>query len=368
MLNNNLNKQNGFTIIELLIAFAIAAIFLTGLVRFSQTAYSVKDDIMNQANAVNQVKNAFNYISQDTLMAGMVVPTDPSNVNSNHFPLTLRWIKYPTDEIYVIYSIDANGTFQRNYSDSEDPTQNNTMNIAKFVNSDAAKTNCIWDNVQNSLIINLTISKGSVNLSRKFVITPRVIKIPNSKIAASINGNSAPNPSSFGQSVNLNATVLPSVASGMVTFFDGGNSIGISPIINGAATYPVLNLSVGGHSIKAVYSGDANYLAITSNTWTQTVNKANSTVALTSSLNPSAPGYSVTFTATVVPNNATGTITFKDGGTALPGNSTVTISSGTATFEISTLVLGSHFITAIYSGDSNYTTSTGTLTQVVNNH
>ena len=272
MLDNNQNKQNGFTIIELLIAFAIAAIFLTGLVKFSQTAYSAKDHIMNQANAVNQVKNAFNYISQDTLVAGMVVPTDPANVNSNHFPLTLRWIKYPTDEIYVIYSIDANGILQRNYSDSENPTQNSTLNIATFVNIDAAKTNCVWDNIQNSLTINLTISQGSVNLSRKFVITPRVIKIPNSKIATSINGNSSPNHSSFGQNVYLTATVSPSVASGMVTFFDGANSIGISPIINGVATYLVLNLSVGGHSVKAVYSGDANYLPITSSTWTQTVN------------------------------------------------------------------------------------------------
>jgi len=66
----------------------------------------------------------------------------------------------------------------------------------------------------------------------------------------------------------------------------------------------------------------------------------------------------VTFTATVSPNSATGTVQFLDGSTAL---GTVTISGGTAALSISTLSVGSHSIKAVYSGDSNYLTSTSTV-------
>ena len=100
---------------------------------------------------------------------------------------------------------------------------------------------------------------------------------------------------------------------------------------------------------------------------------ANSTtVALTSNLNPSAFGQSVTFTATVTTGTGTlstsSTVTFYDGATQL---GVVDInSSGVATLTISTLTVGSHPITATYSGDIQHFGSSGTLTpkpdQVVN--
>ncbi len=75
------------------------------------------------------------------------------------------------------------------------------------------------------------------------------------------------------------------------------------------------------------------------------------TTAITSSANPSVWGQSVTFTATVSGTGATGTVTFKDGGTTL---SNATLTSGTATYSTSTLSVGSHTITAIYSGDTHF--------------
>ncbi len=88
---------------------------------------------------------------------------------------------------------------------------------------------------------------------------------------------------------------------------------------------------------------------------------------LTSSLNPSAFGNSVTFTATVGAGSAptpTGTITFHDGSTPLQ---TVTMSGGSATYTYALLSVGAHSITAAYSGDSAWEAGTSAvLTQTVN--
>jgi hypothetical protein len=88
---------------------------------------------------------------------------------------------------------------------------------------------------------------------------------------------------------------------------------------------------------------------------------------LTSSSNPSINGQSITFTAIVsaaaggVPS---GTVTFYDGGSIL-GESSLD-GTGSATFSTSTLGLGTHSISAKYSGDSNFAPSTSlVLSQLV---
>ena len=74
--------------------------------------------------------------------------------------------------------------------------------------------------------------------------------------------------------------------------------------------------------------------------------------------NPSIPGQSVSFTATVTSGSGTpsGTVQFKDGVTNL--GAPVTLIAGQATFTTTTLSTGAHSITAVYSGDSSFATST----------
>lgn len=89
------------------------------------------------------------------------------------------------------------------------------------------------------------------------------------------------------------------------------------------------------------------------------------TTTLVSSLNPSVFGNSVTFTATVSPSAVSGSVTFYDNGTSL-GSSTVI--GGSASLQTSTLSVGTHQVSAVYSGDSTYASSTSnTVTQTVNN-
>jgi hypothetical protein len=81
-------------------------------------------------------------------------------------------------------------------------------------------------------------------------------------------------------------------------------------------------------------------------------------------LNPSYVAQLVTFTATVNPSSATGTVTFKAGQTVL---GTASLISGTASFSNSSLAAGSFNIVAAYSGDAKFASSTsGSITQRVN--
>jgi hypothetical protein len=184
--------------------------------------------------------------------------------------------------------------------------------------------------------------------------------------------SSSANPSSFGQTVTFTATVTASTSgtpTGTVTFKDGGTTLGTGTLnSSGQATFATSSLAVGSHSITAVYGGDSNHLGSTSPVLTQTVNQAATTTGLTSSLNPSTFGQKVTFTATVTASTTgtpTGKVTFKDGSSTL-GTGTLN-SSGQATFSTASLARGTHSITAVYGGDSNYLGSTSpALNQVVN--
>jgi hypothetical protein len=90
------------------------------------------------------------------------------------------------------------------------------------------------------------------------------------------------------------------------------------------------------------------------------------TTALTSSANPSPAGESVTFTATVTAASGitpTGTVTFSiDGGA---GTKVTLDGSGQAAYATGTLSTGVHSIVATYSGSTNDSASTGTLSDLV---
>ncbi|HEY6126791.1 MAG TPA: YDG domain-containing protein [Candidatus Acidoferrum sp.] len=90
------------------------------------------------------------------------------------------------------------------------------------------------------------------------------------------------------------------------------------------------------------------------------------TTVVTSSLNPSSYGQSVTFSATVSPNaGSNGTVTFKDSANTIC--TAVALSGSVATCPISSLSAASHSITAVYSGGGSFLgSSSAALSQVVN--
>jgi predicted small lipoprotein YifL len=175
---------------------------------------------------------------------------------------------------------------------------------------------------------------------------------------------SSVNPSVYGNSVTFTATVTPSTATGTVTFKDGSTTLGSGTVSSGVASFSTSTLTATTHNITAVYSGDANYGTSTSSTLPQVVTKASSATSLGSSVNPSTYGQAITFTSTVTPSTATGTVTFKNSSTVLGSG---TLSGGVASFSTATLNATSYAITADYNGDTNYLISASDpLLQTVN--
>jgi Bacterial Ig-like domain (group 3)/FG-GAP-like repeat len=175
-------------------------------------------------------------------------------------------------------------------------------------------------------------------------------------------------PSYIGQPVTFAATVTwtyGTVPNGEpVTFFDGTTAIGTGATLRGVARFTTSSLTVGTHTIKATYPGDAEFKP-SSGTVKQVVNKYPTTTTLTSSLNPSHFGQAVTFTAHVTSTGPApiGTVRFLDGTT---GIGQATLSGGVAKLTKSNLAVGTHPVTAHYNGDAASATSTSpVLNQVV---
>lgn len=167
---------------------------------------------------------------------------------------------------------------------------------------------------------------------------------------------------STGQSLTLTATVTGSGATGTVQFTDNGGNLGAAVALsNGSATLSTTALGAGSHSLAAVYSGDKTHQPSTSPAATVSVLVA-STTSLSATPTLATVGQAVTLTASVAGNAPTGTVQFKDGGNNL--GTPVAVGNGVATLSTNQLAVGSHNVSAVYSGDAGNAPSTSSSTPV----
>ena len=187
---------------------------------------------------------------------------------------------------------------------------------------------------------------------------------------------SSPTQPVFGQAVTFTAVVsvtppATGTPTGSVQFaIDNGTPVKESLSSNGTAAYTISSLTAGTHTVTASYPGDGSFVASKSIPLTQTINQANTNTTLTSSVNPVVVGQTVTFTADVgaaAPGSGTptGSVRFvSDNGTPVTESLNA---AGTATYSTHSLGVGTHTVTASYTGDANFQTSDSTaLTQTVN--
>ncbi|WP_058187431.1 Ig-like domain-containing protein [Terracidiphilus gabretensis] len=183
-----------------------------------------------------------------------------------------------------------------------------------------------------------------------------------------------PNPVSAYSTVTLSATVSSSTSTGnfptgSVTFTTAGMTLGTGVLVNGSVSIPVIAPAVpGGYRIVANYSGDTAFFPSASPSQVLQVIRSTASVTITSSENPSVFGDSVTFAGVVSSANPapiSGHLQFFDGTKAIGPNFTLD-ETGTAAFSISTLAVGRHSITAVYSGNPYIlNTTSSVLSQVV---
>ena len=182
-------------------------------------------------------------------------------------------------------------------------------------------------------------------------------------------------PGLVGQTISYTATIAvdapgSGTPTGSVSFSDGGfpiancQGVALPPTAPLEAKCPQVYDTTADHSITATYSGDANF-ATSAGTLAENVSPVSTTTTVESSPPASTSGQSVTLTAIVAPTagsaDPNGTVTFTANGAAL-GSSVLSTTDGVteASMLITTLPLGTDFVTASYSGGSGFLASSST--------
>jgi Bacterial Ig-like domain (group 3) len=229
-----------------------------------------------------------------------------------------------------------------------------------------ASSNCTLDFVFDPATVGLI--NGTVNVVNNAPGSPSVIEVSGTGLqdGTTLGLISSLAISNSGNAVTFTATLTPTTATtaptptGTVIFTEGATTLGTGNVSASVATFTTSTLVAGSHTITATYSGDTLYTGSSATLTQQVIGPPN--IQLVSSVNPSTPTVNVTFTVTVTSTNGTptGTVIFNDGATALSGALALS-GSGVATFSTATLSAGSHPITAVYSGDANFTTVTSAI-------
>jgi autotransporter-associated beta strand protein len=161
---------------------------------------------------------------------------------------------------------------------------------------------------------------------------------------------------SAGTVLNLNNTGAQ-LGAGSYKIISAGAGGSVAGTVPSSVTVGGNGVVAGGTASLAISSGEL-YLVVT-----VTVNTA---TTLGIAANPSTYGQAVTFTASVSPVPAGGTVQFYDNGVALDVTQNVDAGNGQAQLVINTLAAGNHPITATYSGFGVYTVYTSSSTSVSN--
>ncbi len=167
---------------------------------------------------------------------------------------------------------------------------------------------------------------------------------------------------------NINPALYTLAASTPLAFHDVVTGDNMVPCSIGTSGCPAsspfqfgFSAGVGYDQASGLGSVDATVLA---DNWPS--NLPSTTTTISPSATTVNQGDNVTFTATVTPSTATGTVSFYDNGstTAL---GTGTLAEGVATFSTTTLPVGSNSVVATYGGDANDAGSSSSATVVTVN-
>lgn len=168
--------------------------------------------------------------------------------------------------------------------------------------------------------------------------------------------SAAPSPAIVGGTYSPTATAT---SGNPVAFTIDASTSARCSISGGVVTFT----AAGACTINADQAGDGNWDPAPRATQSFGVGQAATTTAVQSSKSPSTYGESVTFTATVAPATATGTVTISDGATTLGA---CALAAGSCAIATGAVRAGTRSIVATYGGDANHAGSASSpLEQVV---
>ena len=175
------HEQNGFALIEMLMAIAISGLIIAGIVDVTVQTIVINAAHNSRMTAIKQVENAIHWIERDAQMASSK-SIEPSDSTVTDFPLELSWTHFEDNYTHFItYRVD-NGVLLRRevvkdiaeaeneelISDTETMICNNVI---------AADSNYAFN--AEILEVNLTVTVSgfrSATESRTLYVMPRVNK------------------------------------------------------------------------------------------------------------------------------------------------------------------------------------------------
>ncbi len=226
-----------------------------------------------------------------------------------------------------------------------------------------------------------SIQTGSQSSPIIGAIAAYVFLVVPSGATTTLSLTSGANPSTLGQSLTFTATIGPSISvlfytvnpTGTVQFQDGGSNLG-SPVTvsNSTATFTTAALSVGAHSITAVYSGDANFAPGISPPFAQAVMATSGTGTSTSLTATPKTFFRGSALFLVAVNSSTssppsGTAILLDGNKQLGPLLAISSTGNTGiALYITPLNIGEHHIRAVFLGTTGLSSGSFSTTQTVN--
>jgi hypothetical protein len=220
-----------------------------------------------------------------------------------------------------------------------------------------------WQSVGSYKVIASYSGNSKYPAGESAYVALQVLSTTTTSLAASLD------PVKVGQVLVLTATVEGSdstVPGGSVNFLNGSALVGTATLnASGVATFSTATLAAGTYSLTAQYTGSASFESSTSAVLSETVESATqstTTTSLIASPNPATTCQALTMTATVKGSGSappTGTVRFLNGSTLL-GTATLN-SSGVATLSNVLLAAGTYRLTAQYSGNAGFESSTSAV-------
>ena len=166
------NDQKGFTLLELIIAIAIAGLITAGITVAIMQIMTINHRASNHMVAVRQVQQAGKEVSKDALQCQNVTCGADSG-----FPLTLNWTDWEGANYTVVYTFQTMPSspdlmmLQRSQSINGTPQTPAPLTVAEHIDSE--QTNCVWNATAGTLVFKVTARLGTEIETRIYEIEPR---------------------------------------------------------------------------------------------------------------------------------------------------------------------------------------------------